>query len=392
MKRYVSTLFLIATLFFVLFPTDTGASKTWTSFSNVSIDKEWKISFSKAIDENSTANNVYITKGTTKLPVQIEINGTVLQVKPKELLDYNTSYTVVVNENVQDRTGKRIKNAIIIPFTTEKKSSYITKARETFSSEYEMNWYLTDYNYHNFHLKGFTNSKEVGLFDTRKNYTFKGIQIGKDTISSVKKKYGQPIKSIPKGNTLYLQSYKDKYGQETHGTYVINEQYVTFFYDVHQNNIVRSIYSVTKDIEATKPGFYRKDVSIAYRNSLEQMMAHLINESRVAAGLKPLTYTPTYNEIARAHSSDMATKNYFSHTDSSGKTVLKRAVIGGLDFKYIGENIAKGQYSSIFAHEALMNSIGHRQNILSKNYTHVIVGVAFNSDNLPYYTINFYSK
>lgn len=383
LKRYISIFFLFATLFFIVLPSNAEASKTWTSFSNVSVNKEWKITFSKGIDEHSTANNVYIAKGETRIPVDIKVNGTVLQVKPTSSLDYDTRYSVVINKNVQDRTGKDIKNEVIIPFTTEKKSEIINGAVETFSSEYNMNWYLSNYDYHKFHLKGLSNNKQVGLFDTRKNSTVQGIQIGKDTIDTVKKKYGQPIKSIRKVNTLYIQSYIDQYNQETHGTYLINGQYVTFFYDVHRNNIVRSIHSVSEDIEATKPGFYKADTSIAYRDDLEKMMVHLINESRTAEGLKTLTYTPAFNEIARAHSHDMATKNYFSHTDSSGKTALKRAIIGGLSFTSIGENIAYGQYSAIYAHEALMNSIGHRNNILSSNYTHVIVGVAFNANNIP---------
>ncbi|MFC6602600.1 CAP domain-containing protein [Ectobacillus funiculus] len=45
----------------------------------------------------------------------------------------------------------------------------------------------------------------------------------------------------------------------------------------------------------------------------------------------------------------------------------------------------------MFAHEGLMNSLGHRENILQENYKYLGVGVAFNNESEPYYTENFYS-
>lgn len=103
-------------------------------------------------------------------------------------------------------------------------------------------------------------------------------------------------------------------------------------------------------------------------------MVHLINQARVAEGLHPLIYTPQYNDIGRKHSTEMAINNYFSHTDQNGGTALKRMQAGGLMFSWYGENLAYGQYSAIYAHEALMNSKGHRDNILRTNFTHVLVG------------------
>ncbi|MDA6131258.1 CAP domain-containing protein, partial [Escherichia coli] len=63
-----------------------------------------------------------------------------------------------------------------------------------------------------------------------------------------------------------------------------------------------------------------------------------------------------------------------------------------VSFMVAGENLASGQFSSIFAHEGLMNSLGHRKNILRADYEFLGVGVAFNSKSQPYYTENFYAK
>jgi uncharacterized protein YkwD len=47
----------------------------------------------------------------------------------------------------------------------------------------------------------------------------------------------------------------------------------------------------------------------------------------------------------------------------------------GIRFTYAGENIAMGQRTPQEVMNAWMNSTGHRQNILSPNYTKI--GVAF---------------
>ena len=65
---------------------------------------------------------------------------------------------------------------------------------------------------------------------------------------------------------------------------------------------------------------------------------------------------------------------------------------GGVSFSWWGENLAYGQYSAIYAHEALMNSLGHRENILRAEFTHIFVGVDFNREEQPYFTMNFYKK
>lgn len=396
MKKYLTLFLLIASIFLVFTPSHTEAAKTWASFSDVNIDKEWKITFSSPVDLQSTAGNVYIQQGDTKIPVQVKAKGKYLYVKPTQSLKYLTNYSVVVNTNVKDVTGKKIKNAITIPFVTEKQQvanqEIASSPAETLGSEYNMAWHIPTLDYNQFHLEGVSNGKLVGRHDTRKNTTLHQIQIGKSTMQNVKALYGEPVKAILKGNTLYNQAYINQYGKETHGTYLINDEYVTFFYDNMKNNIVRSITAVSQATEQSKPGFYKASQANAYRDDLEKMMFHLINESRVAAGLNALVYTPAYNGIARAHSVDMATYNYFSHTDRNGNSALQRMINGGLQFYYYGENLAYGQYSAIYAHESLMNSEGHRRNILSSNYTHVMIGVAFNSNNVPYFTINFYSK
>lgn len=56
-----------------------------------------------------------------------------------------------------------------------------------------------------------------------------------------------------------------------------------------------------------------------------------------------------------------------------------------------GENLAYGHQNSIFAHEGLMNSEGHRKNILQPSFKNLGVGVDFNDERQPFWTENYTS-
>ncbi|MGE7696016.1 CAP-associated domain-containing protein [Lysinibacillus sp. NPDC094177] len=260
----------------------------------------------------------------------------------------------------------------------------------SFQSEYKMKWHRVETDYSQFFLVGKHNSNEVGGYETRTGYSVFGIRIGANR-TDVNKKYGLPLRAIHYQNTSYLLDYKNSEGNTTHGTYLIDHHYVTFFYDLHNNNIVRSIIWINAKTELSKYGYYGKP-SKELRTGLEDLMVDLINHERVIEGLQPLIYDKVYNPIARLHSSNMITHQFFSHEDHNGDHSNDRLTAGGVNYYWYGENIAHGQHNSIFAHEALMNSKGHRINILRKEFTHIFVGVCFNDNGAPYYTINFYSK
>lgn len=83
--------------------------------------------------------------------------------------------------------------------------------------------------------------------------------------------------------------------------------------------------------------------------------------------------------------------NYFSHTNLNGQSPFDRMTEDNFAYRMEGENLATGQTSSIFVHEGLMNSLGHRKNILQTDFI-IGVGVAFNKDSRPYFTENFLTK
>lgn len=277
----------------------------------------------------------------------------------------------------------------LFQLATDDQQAAKTAAVKTFSSEYDLYWNMPTYDYKQFHLIGTTNDIEVAGYETRPGQELFGLQIG-DSLDAVKSMYGSPLNSIMKNSRDFIQDYYNHDKLQTSGTYLIDHQYVTFFYDIHHNYKIRSVFSIDADAEMSKAGFFAMP-SISLRNGFEDLMIDLINEARVAEGLYPLEYTPEHNPIARKHSKSMAENDYFGHVDLQGLRGDTRMKNGGMTYNWWGENLAYGQYSAIHAHEALMNSISHRENILRAQFTHVFVGVDFNSRNQPYFTINFYS-
>lgn len=106
----------------------------------------------------------------------------------------------------------------------------------------------------------------------------------------------------------------------------------------------------------------------------ENAMIDLVNKERTNGGLKALKLDTNLRAVARAHSEDMFRQGYFSHFSPEGKTVADRASKAGIDFLVIGENLAYAP-SLDLAHQGLMNSEGHRANILSEDYGKIGIGV-----------------
>src|SRR5699024_8076534 len=125
------------------------------------------------------------------------------------------------------------------------------------------------------------------------------------------------------------------------------------------------------------------------KEGFEYQLFDLTNAERVNHGLSVLNWEDGVRQTARSHRADMAVNHYFNHTNQQGLSPSGRMKRDGIAFRGAGENIASGQMSSIFAHEGLMNSLGHRENILHRDYQFLAIGVAFDDEKTPYYTENF---
>ena len=110
------------------------------------------------------------------------------------------------------------------------------------------------------------------------------------------------------------------------------------------------------------------------RPDLEAAMLEMVNKERQKNGLNLLEADPEMTQVARLHSPDMFIKGYFSHYDLSGKNPFDRMRDANIRFLAAGENLALAQTLEI-AHRNLMNSPGHRANILSPEFNRLGIGI-----------------
>ena len=104
-------------------------------------------------------------------------------------------------------------------------------------------------------------------------------------------------------------------------------------------------------------------------------MVNLVNQEKGKYGLKELVSHEKLREVARIYAKEMFKNGFFSHISLiDGSTPADRALRAGVTFMIIGENLAYAPDVYI-AHQGLMNSQGHRENILSENYRRVGIGV-----------------
>lgn len=110
------------------------------------------------------------------------------------------------------------------------------------------------------------------------------------------------------------------------------------------------------------------------RPDLEARMLEMLNSERAKNGLQPLRADPELTEVARKHSRDMLARGYFSHETLGGGSLPDRLHAGNVRYGVAGENLAYAPNLQR-AHQGLMNSPGHRANILRPQYTRVGIGV-----------------
>ncbi len=121
-------------------------------------------------------------------------------------------------------------------------------------------------------------------------------------------------------------------------------------------------------------------------NTAEQFMLELINAERSQVGAQPLAFDGDLNASSENHSNWMLSTDIFSHTGANGSDAGDRMEAAGYDFSgnwTWGENVAWKSFSGTVniqaevqqLHTNLMNSPGHRANLLKDGFREIGVGV-----------------
>lgn len=258
---------------------------------------------------------------------------------------------------------------------------------DTSFNEYGERWSTYHQDYHNFMMISYDEHQKVNALYTNDDLisSENDLRYGASK-KAIRALYGEPLTELKKGTNIFLLQNSEEFD-----LFLIENAYIYVFYDIHRDDQVTALQIISKELEQQRKGIYA-EAGEALRSGFERQLFDLTNAARVRHGVAPLTWDERAGNTARKHSVDMADNDYFSHENLQGLSPFDRMKADHIPFRSAGENLAYGQSSSIFAHEGLMNSKGHRENILLDMYSDLGVGVAFNEKSQPYYTTLFSLK
>lgn len=261
------------------------------------------------------------------------------------------------------------------------------QASRSSMNEFGVNWHAYHEQYQNFFMVSYNEENEVnGLFTNQDLISSSlPLQMG-STRDEVRAELGEPLSSIQKGFVRYELQDDGEYD-----LFSFDGAYITVFYDQHENNTVTALQVVSEGLEDQRDALYAEP-SAELEEGFKYQLFDVTNAARVMHGLNTLQWDEAVSETARKHSEDMAKNRFFSHDNLDGESPFDRMDADGISYRVAGENLAYGQYSAIFAHEGLMNSLGHRENILKSDYGYLGVGVDFNTENQPFFTEKFFNN
>jgi uncharacterized protein YkwD len=121
--------------------------------------------------------------------------------------------------------------------------------------------------------------------------------------------------------------------------------------------------------------------------SPEQQLLKLINMERENARVEKLQWDAKVAQAAEAHAEKLATNNALSHQFAGEQELEQRVAATGARFNAVAENVAVAETVEE-AHLALMNSRGHRENIMNPRYNAVGIAVTLLKNKL-YVTEDF---
>lgn len=119
----------------------------------------------------------------------------------------------------------------------------------------------------------------------------------------------------------------------------------------------------------------------------EQQIFDLTNILRLRHQLETVQWDEKISEVALGHSIDMFETENFSHTSEKFGELSDRLEVADVFYQLAGENIAANYIDGPAVVEGWLNSKGHRETLLNKEYTHLGVGVYH-----KYFTQNFIQR
>ncbi|WP_112180734.1 CAP domain-containing protein [Paraliobacillus zengyii] len=185
----------------------------------------------------------------------------------------------------------------------------------------------------------------------------------------------RPLKQI--NENLFIQFYFDSYNEVLSSFRLMTEEVL----------LMQQPYEISFRGKLPESPFVSEEDWQSIASGEEQQIFAITNVIRNRFDRDQLVWNESVQEVAYNHSKDMEKNNYFSHYSQSGASLKERLEVNDEIYKLAGENIAAQYVDAPAAVEGWLNSDGHREALLKKEYTDLGVGVY-----RDYYTQNFLGK
>lgn len=324
---------------------------------------------------------------TLDAPSQIIDDRTLVPVRfVSEALDADVTYNASTKTIYISSPGKQVASSVAgidLGTSVATVKATLGEPKRISTSMYGFSWYTYHNNYDDFAMIGIENGQVVAIY-SKSPEMFAPLNIAHgDRLAKVLQQYPNVIDTIVRNNVRF------RYDEEDVLLIQGDDRFIRVFSDRYEDNSVSAVMVVSKPVELRLSDYYGPQTD-ALERAFELQLYDLINADRVEHGYKPMAWAAEAIKVSQDHSQDMIDRNFFDHINPSGLSPHQRLQKSGFEYSYSAENIACGQFSSIFAHEDLMNSSGHRSAILGKA-KRVATGVQFGGSYQRYYTQTYYT-
>ncbi len=130
-------------------------------------------------------------------------------------------------------------------------------------------------------------------------------------------------------------------------------------------------------------------VTVRAQSSFARRVLNLVNKERAKEGLSGLKLDTSLCRVAKLRAEEI-TEN-FDHTRPDGSSCFTILKENNISYHAAGENIAAGQRTPEQVVKSWMDSPGHRENIMSKDFHKLGVGYMKADDEYGYYWVQLFS-
>jgi uncharacterized protein YkwD len=176
---------------------------------------------------------------------------------------------------------------------------------------------------------------------------------------------------------IYVQLYFDKFTGELSSVRFLNAETL----------IKERSYELVYHGELIEPPAPDESLWEMVQNGTAKEIFDITNVLRLRNGQKKLRWDENVANVAFEHSKDMFETNEYTHTSAKYGNLSNRLKAAQVEYQSAGENIGANYTDGPAVVEGWLNSQSHRQALLSKNFTHIGVGVY-----QKYYTQDYVQK